>query len=242
LRIRGFTLIELLVVIAIIAILAAILFPVFFAVKQRGKAASCLSNCRQIGMALMNYAGDWDNRIPQSAWNWGISDNTPNLPCPQAGYEMLIMPYVKNWSVFLCPGQATVRVFVGGVWKDVPFKPLSDPSQKGMVSYGYSSGVAYPDGAQRKWLSSPDAELRSYRSLSDFPAATSTILLAENWQGWHDVWDGALKGTTDTLVNNVDKERHLGAANYVFADGHAKAYRYSATHYPHNLWTIDPND
>lgn len=64
-RAKGFTLIELLVVIAIIAILAAILFPVFAQAREKARAASCLSNCKQLGTAAMMYSQDWDEKFPR---------------------------------------------------------------------------------------------------------------------------------------------------------------------------------
>ena len=97
---RGFTLIELLVVIAIIAILAAILFPVFAKAREKARQASCLSNIKQISIAVLQYAQDYDERLPQGAsvsWN-AISAND---------HEMGLMPYVKNTQVFICPSRQT---------------------------------------------------------------------------------------------------------------------------------------
>jgi prepilin-type N-terminal cleavage/methylation domain-containing protein/prepilin-type processing-associated H-X9-DG protein len=96
---KGFTLIELLVVIAIIAILAAILFPVFAQARAKAKQTSCLSNMKQIGLGLMMYAEDYDQTLPSSYYylNGATSDN---------GYmhwSGMIMPYVKNEKIFVCP-------------------------------------------------------------------------------------------------------------------------------------------
>jgi prepilin-type N-terminal cleavage/methylation domain-containing protein len=74
----GFTLIELLVVIAIIAILAAILFPVFAQARESARKSSCLSNARQIGLAAMMYAQDWDEILPETGWVGPCSSPTPN--------------------------------------------------------------------------------------------------------------------------------------------------------------------
>src|SRR4029079_6406619 len=98
-RQRGFTLIELLVVIAIIAILAAILFPVFAQAREQARKTSCTSNMRQIGLALNMYVQDYDEMLPtQSPENWpvgGVKGSWINNPQPS--WITLLWPYLKNW-------------------------------------------------------------------------------------------------------------------------------------------------
>jgi prepilin-type N-terminal cleavage/methylation domain-containing protein/prepilin-type processing-associated H-X9-DG protein len=98
---RAFTLIELLVVIAIIAILAAILFPVFASARAKARQTTCVSNLRQIGMALSMYRGDHDELQPESSPDMDSSC----LDCCESTYtwRMSIYPYVKNLGVFVCP-------------------------------------------------------------------------------------------------------------------------------------------
>ena len=112
-RQKGFTLIELLVVIAIIAILAAILFPVFAQAREKARATSCLSNTKQLGLAMRMYATDYDEQ------NVG-SYSYPNLwnNCPHFIWADLIVPYVKNNQLVTCPS-APGRLFSrGGTQRD----------------------------------------------------------------------------------------------------------------------------
>ena len=93
-RSRGFTLIELLVVIAIIAILAAILFPVFSRAREKARQTSCASNMKQLGLAVMMYAQDYDETLPIPFSGLGWWTGT---------WKERIFPYVKNIQVYACP-------------------------------------------------------------------------------------------------------------------------------------------
>ena len=96
---RGFTLIELLVVIAIIAILAAILFPVFARAREKARQTSCLSNVKEIGLGYLMYHSDYDERTTihrcgDSGHNWDVCTHEA------------VLPYVKNYQIFVCPSDA----------------------------------------------------------------------------------------------------------------------------------------
>jgi prepilin-type N-terminal cleavage/methylation domain-containing protein/prepilin-type processing-associated H-X9-DG protein len=98
----GFTLIELLVVIAIIAILAAILFPVFAQAREKARSASCQSNLKQIGTCLRMYNDDYDG-VHAAAWSYGAGWNTCANGVGHLAWFQVVQPYVKNWGIFACP-------------------------------------------------------------------------------------------------------------------------------------------
>ena len=101
-RRRGFTLIELLVVIAIIAILAAILFPVFAQARAKARQAACMANLKQLGLAFEMYCQDYDELLPI----WGYGDTSQPDNGPDEGFyawDTVIDPYTKNQQILLCP-------------------------------------------------------------------------------------------------------------------------------------------
>ena len=104
---KAFTLIELLVVIAIIAILAAILFPVFAKAREKARQTSCLSNLKEIGLAVMMYVQDYDERIPMP-----YSPAPANWPL----WEDRIQPYEKNWQIHICPSLSTTNYYASYGW------------------------------------------------------------------------------------------------------------------------------
>ncbi|MGE5530651.1 MAG: DUF1559 domain-containing protein [Bacteroidota bacterium] len=112
---RGFTLIELLVVIAIIAILAAILFPVFAKAREKARQSSCLSNVKQLSLAIMQYAQDYDERYPMGY----------DLGSPRCGIIQSTQPYTKNFQVHDCPSASE----------------KSQNSYLGSRSYGYHTSL-----------------------------------------------------------------------------------------------------
>lgn len=124
-RRAAFTLIELLVVIAIIAVIAAILFPVFSRAREKARAATCLSNMRQLNSALAMYTQDNDEVFPGYAGTIKLlTEEQPPADTPI--WTTFLMPYVRNEQIVICPSASNSKF--AGVWKD-----------RGSVSIGYNT-------------------------------------------------------------------------------------------------------
>src|SRR5687767_12703837 len=143
---RGFTLIELLVVIAIIAILAAILFPVFAQAREKARQASCLSNMKQIGTATMMYVQDYDETFPGHDWPNAGAGGMHTLPDGRifqshVGWAVVFYPYIKNLNVYVCPSDpAAATTALSANWRTAnPF--VSSWGKPFPMSYGENGDI-----------------------------------------------------------------------------------------------------
>src|SRR5690349_23159308 len=126
---RGFTLIELLVVIAIIAILAAILFPVFAQAREAARRTQCLSNLRQLGSAMLMYTQDYDETTP------AVIHDTRLAYDPD--FWVIVQPYIKNVQMFYCPDRTEWTMPSGD---DCSGQENINPQQR-CIGYGYNWGI-----------------------------------------------------------------------------------------------------
>jgi prepilin-type N-terminal cleavage/methylation domain-containing protein/prepilin-type processing-associated H-X9-DG protein len=206
-RRQGFTLIELLVVIAIIAILASILFPVFAKAREKARQSSCLSNTKQMVIAVNSYAQDYDELLPTEDYAYG-SPPDGNTPGVDGSWRGAIMPYCKNAQVFLCPSHKPAA----GTWG------VFDGRYN---DCGMNASYCINDGHQGLTGQSGSPSPPEGRSLGDCVDAASVIFILESDGADDDqtTADKASHGWVPTAANFV---RHNGGANYGFVDGHAK--------------------
>jgi prepilin-type N-terminal cleavage/methylation domain-containing protein/prepilin-type processing-associated H-X9-DG protein len=202
---RGFTLIELLVVIAIIAILAAILFPVFAKARERAQVTACMNNMKQIGTATQMYLGDYEGAYPMNRLE----------PEPaHDNWRTELTPYVKSLDVWKCPSNALA--------KQVP--TVADESGRYPISYSYN-GSFFHENSRTTHRATTTTDVKD-------PAGT--LLVVESRGQWPDlgpwgIWDGS---SAYRSYNPVTKQHNgkIGAfqthdkrMNAVFADTHARS-------------------
>lgn len=231
-RTHGFTLIELLVVIAIIAILAAILFPVFAQAREKARQIACLSHAKQIGTAVAMYTQDYDEMYPSS--HWGI-------------YFVLIQPYTKNEQLWRCPSHSGVytvrdcfwqnnragcdlievkRVITGwvnnadlfGGWDNSLPKHIARPDEPaGTVMMAESHVYLAREGA----INAAPGSRPQTAQMSVSPCRTRAHV-------WYNIdWNVSPRNRWPTGNGTNDSDNRLGAhhnlgMNMVYADSHAK--------------------
>jgi prepilin-type N-terminal cleavage/methylation domain-containing protein/prepilin-type processing-associated H-X9-DG protein len=251
---KGFTLIELLVVIAIIAILAAILFPVFAKAREKARQITCSSNMKQIGLAMIQYVQDYDENYPLNTFNWQY---TVDATQANAEWNTVIAPYIKA-------GDVNHRV--GGVYSCSSF-PIPNQANQYHVRFDIFG-----------------ASNTTSRSIAVIPAPAEKIMLVEagtngsaaagNWgypqfpTGEYAWSNGGLTAANNYTnpVNNVDlvngdcdssgtatpwaacpqmpRYRHTNSSNFLFLDGHVKSKARGSVNWYRDIYieTISDND
>jgi prepilin-type N-terminal cleavage/methylation domain-containing protein/prepilin-type processing-associated H-X9-DG protein len=246
---KGFTLIELLVVIAIIAILAAILFPVFAQAREKARSISCVSNMKQLALGLAQYHQDYDEQLIKEYY--GFPSDCNSWGSHYYSWRQAVQPYVKNIGVFACPSNA-----LAGNSADWYFT-IQDPSYGAQghgafmpTSYAVNSsliGFAYGNCAN---LNVGDS------ALAQIDAPSDTIMAADTRTCWNDthielIGAASITGAggpgidaPDTFEGNASPtngsqgvfQNHQGQVNFMFSDSHVKAMKLAHTALPNDLW------
>ncbi|MDR3708472.1 MAG: DUF1559 domain-containing protein [Capsulimonadaceae bacterium] len=240
----GFTLIELLVVIAIIAILAAILFPVFATAREKARCTACLSNEKQLGLALIQYSQDYDERLPSGTCTYANPCGTPAAGANFVGmgWGGEIYPYVKTSAAYTCPddtqqvagaGVSEVSYAINGIACFNPISKYQTPVQTVMLF----EAVSPSNGATHIGINLNQANDGNGSSTGGTMSLVGSWLYY-NWYGTGNCcgqylaigpiggnyMSGVCGGTGGDVPCAGNVARHNGAAgsNYAMLDGHVK--------------------
>jgi len=218
----GFTLIELLVVIAIIAILAAILFPVFAQARDKARQSSCLSNTKQIGTGIMMYVQDYDETLPEY-WDDNVT-KTPNGN-PLGYWHNRIQPYVKNYSVFVCPSAQSRDERLVDTGEGTPAQ-RKDLRWRGSGSYGWNYWYLGAWPGQIFTLAQVTAPAETIAVGEMTRKINPGVIYPAPLCDGSPSWSKAIKNEKERLKFWTQfAERHQGGNNLVFVDGHAKWFK-----------------
>ncbi len=262
---NAFTLIELLVVIAIIAILAAILFPVFAQAREKARAITCVSNQKQIGLGIAMYLEDYDEKYPMADYftdygSWNDQHEWPDV----------VWPYIKNGDRGKNNAQNTVSWGQGGVFS-CPSFPGGPDSESGM--FGINNGVSNDGSAS--WNQTTNVPTTSEAALATPADLVLIVEKGRNNVGWGYIYfEAGEYNWTDTVGNppgSVDGQhfdldqskdhdcdypnavtgntggnfdgcgmmpryRHTNTTNVTFADGHTKAMNHGRINWYRNIY------
>jgi len=204
-----------LVVIAIIAILAAILFPVFARAREKARQTSCLNNVKQLGLAVMQYVQDYDETFPFADISYAVAVLRPYSGGISATHKWadMIYPYVKNTQTFKCPSGPRV-------W----------------ISYAWNANLGYWGTTTRTGAIYQGVPLATVEKPAE------TVVIADTERDSHYSGDNSYLLWSSMHCSRFMPARHNGGANLALCDGHAKWYGVAVTpdHVDTGTWPTQP--
>ncbi len=228
---RGFTLIELLVVIAIISILAAILFPVFARARENARRTSCQSNLKQIGLGVMQYIQDHDERFPYGQRQTAQPVPT-GLPNPRSGYWLFVhsvYPYVKNLQVFYCPSTNFTDISRGNYGANQHLLQIAVPATTASLHVSQIASAAsvfmYMDAGNHvmDYNSAVNIALTSTSNTGYIPGMSYLQLPESHVRNcYNPSRSGFYYPVSANYRDDCANGRHFKGANMLYADGHVK--------------------
>ncbi|HEY3329296.1 MAG TPA: DUF1559 domain-containing protein [Capsulimonadaceae bacterium] len=230
---RAFTLIELLVVIAIIAILAAVLFPVFATAREKARQSSCASNEKQLGLGFLQYAQDYDEAMPSGQTSSGGDFGAGVLGCGWAGE---VYPYLKAVGVYMCPSDSTAQMIksaAGQIVESVDYaynanlptvnvSKIIEPTRTVLLAEVTGSLVNISDPQENDWSQQHSVIDTGGHIRWMSPGGNASV-----WYSGQKYATGPYKDATHAplWVGGNDwrgPARHSEGANYLLQDGHVK--------------------
>jgi len=244
---RAFTLVELLVVIGIIALLIAVLLPSLIKSRKQAQSVACMSNMRQIGLALVMFQQEHQGYLPKAWYNSrpftkpvasdvdvnlesGSGGNDWGYRYPMLGFDYVLVKYIKgNREVFRCPSDIDGPIR-GDVFDAIANQPDDPKSDNIPASYRLNMSN-YPNKA---WDTIRTSQL-SKRSSQAIEIVEGTKGQTQGFAPWHHVatWETGSNGrVSPNFKGNVAWDRHPNGSNYVFADGHVEHLKFEDTWNP----------
>ncbi|MEJ5253416.1 MAG: DUF1559 domain-containing protein [Chthonomonadetes bacterium] len=265
---RAFTLIELLVVIAIIAILAAILFPVFSQAREKARQTSCLSNTKQLGLGFLMYTQDYDELFPLAGgyaagvgWLWNFWHAVPedwrgdicppdNFRCGsyRSFWANSIAPYLKNQGIWACPSGPSSRLFSDAIYASAR-KPWTKVSYtyNGLLMQYPQAGIVAPAELTLLWEGRGKVQKEGAALTQPALVCSDPNDLTCRYKPWNNGCQPGNGGTSAWFGHDGTQWVHNGGANFVMTDGHAKWRRLGAVYSnadpanrPATDWRTDP--
>ena len=217
---QGFTLIELLVVMAIISLLAAILFPVFARARENARRTSCLNNIKQIALGLMQYAQDYDERLPHYPGNTVEADHV------DPWYHAKLQPYVKSYQIFRCPStRGTTAARSDGNYPTYGLvgRP-PNANNPGYVYFYLGFHLAQAKEPARTYLLTETQDYARYESHGWGSPYTTMAATLPPFVSLAEVYPTE----ANRMSARFKADRHFDGYNTVFLDGHAKWIKFGS--------------